>query len=737
MKVIRSLAIFAACIPLLAAMSGCGNSIVRGSCSNGSITMSPCSVGGDNNTQIQFKVSGPSKVKWTVSGGDPHAGPGTIDTNGLYTPPSYLTGDTITAYIQASDAADPAAAVEATVQITPGFLQPLAPENAALPASGTLQISGSLAEVGDGAVHWYLSSTAEGKNTLDSSFGTLSNTNCSVGGNQYTSCTATYTAPGRLPATTTSVYVIAEARQGVARTYMHVLLNAAGINSSAATNQAVQNGAVALGSSGSNNGDFDLFTNSKAQQYIGDCCGGTLGALVQDSNGNKYILSNNHVLAQSDEATIGSLVVQPGLIDGNCTPYGENSSTVRPVASLSGYVPLSSSTTNVDAAVARINAGAVDANGSILQLGSIENNGALTSAPPAAGTGEAVTTANVSSLTVAKSGRTTGLTCSSIEALGASVEVRYYRDCAETKFYLTKTYTNQLLIGGNSFSDAGDSGSLIVDTANAQPIGLFYAGGSDKKGNGFGVANPIGDVLSELGSQSGLDTSFSVVGGNPHPVACLNYDTNVANLSTLQSLPKSESIRGKAAISAAQDLVDHSSGILGVAAGKSADNLGEAAVLVYIDKTKTNVSVPQTINGVRTVVIATDAASVANGTLPSYLTLTRGIHLPAATLEAALKAKEDNVQEILRDPAFFGVGVTQSYDNPNEAALLVLVDQKAIPKSLPATVGGLRVRYAFMDRLHVTRSKEGGLPHPSSCSIRAIQGRNSSLPLLQEQPSVP
>lgn len=722
MKAIHTSVVFTAGIFLLAAITGCGSSITRGSCTNGSITMSPCSVGGDNNTQIQFKATGPSKIKWSVLGGDPHAGPGTIDPSGLYTPPSYLSGDTATAYIQASDAGDPAAAVEATVQITPGFLQPLSPENAALPVNGTLQISSSLAEVGDGAVHWYLSSSADGKNVLDSSYGALSNTNCSVGNSQYTSCLATYTAPQRLPATAASVYVIAEAREGTAKTYMHILLNTAGINSSAAANQAIQNGAVALGSSGSNNGDFDLFTNSQSQQYIGDCCGGTLGALLQDSDGNKYILSNNHVLAQSDEANIGSMIVQPGLIDGNCTPFGETSSSVRPVASLSAYVPLSSSTTNVDAAIARINAGAVDANGSILQLGAVGSNGTLAAAPPASGTGEAITSANVGSLTVAKSGRTTGLTCSNVESIGTSVEVRYYRDCAETKFYLKKTYTNQILIGGNSFSDAGDSGALLVDTSNAQPVGLFFAGGSDKKGNGFGVANPIGDVLRELGSQSGLNTNFSIVGGSPHPVACLNYDAGVVNLSSLQSLAKSESVKGKAAINAAQDLVDHSSGILGVATGKSADNLGEAAVLVYVDKTKAGVSVPQTVHGVRTVVIPTDASSVANGTAPNYLTLTRGIHLPAATLEAALKTKDDHAQEILEDPAFFGVGVTQSYDNLNEAALLVLVDQKATPKSLPAIIDGLRVRYTFMDRLHVTQSKEGGLPHPSKCSISAIRG---------------
>ena len=45
------------------------------------------------------------------------------------------------------------------------------------------------------------------------------------------------------------------------------------------------------------------------------CCGGTLGALVQDSQGVQYILSNNHVLARSNRGLIREAIIQPGLID--------------------------------------------------------------------------------------------------------------------------------------------------------------------------------------------------------------------------------------------------------------------------------------------------------------------------------------------------------------------------------------------------------------------------------------
>jgi hypothetical protein len=74
-----------------------------------------------------------------------------------------------------------------------------------------------------------------------------------------------------------------------------------------------------------------------------------------------------------------------------------------------------------------------------------------------------------------------------------------------------------------------------------------------------------------------------------------------------------------------------------------------------------------------------------------------------------------------RNPAFFGVGVGQSLDNPKEAALIIYVDRKRIPAELPQIVGGLRTRYVVMDRLHVTRSYAAPaqsrlhcMPHPAT-----------------------
>ena len=81
--------------------------------------------------------------------------------------------------------------------------------------------------------------------------------------------------------------------------------------SPSAPNQLQQMAPIQLGTSGSN-------ANTT-------CCGtGTLGSLVQDSSGNAYILSNNHVLADSNTANMGDPIIQTGFEDAaeSCTAAG-------------------------------------------------------------------------------------------------------------------------------------------------------------------------------------------------------------------------------------------------------------------------------------------------------------------------------------------------------------------------------------------------------------------------------
>ncbi len=712
--------------PLLVALAGCGSATVTANSANAAFTVSPgsaaidtscagCNATGAHGLPVhRFRATlangAAAPVTWSVSGGDPVAGPGRISAAGEYTPPGYLTADTAQVLITARLSSDPRIASSARVTVTPGFLQPLTPENVALGASGTVTLTGKLALAGGSAgIQFSLANTATGTGEGQ---GTLGPATCQHSSKAFTSCTVTYTAPASIAATDLA-YVVATAPGAAsasgARTDAQILLNNVGVTSNPAAHQGLLATLMPLGSSGGNNNDFDA--HGKA---IADCCSGTLGALIQDNTGRQYVLSNNHVLARSDHATVGDPIVQPGLIDNNCTPSGEGPGTI-PVAALTAWLPLKSAQTNADAAIAQVASRTIDAGGAILELGARQPDGTLAPAPPGisstAGKGE---NANLQ-MRVAKSGRTTGLTCGAISAVALDVSVDYYRDCAETRPYVTKIFTNQVAISGDRFSDAGDSGALVVDANNAEPVGLFFAGGTDTAGVGHGVANPAQDVLSELASQAGAGTSFSFVGTADHGVSCLSYGDSTVSAAQAAPLTDREIQRRQQALSAARILVNPSSGILGVSAGKSSDRRGEAAVIVYIDE-KGAASVPATIDGVRTVVVPTNAQAVSFGTAPLANPVSSAPSLSAAAINQALTVKHQAARNLMaKNPAFFGVGIGQSLDDPREPALVVYVDRARLPDALPQTIGGLRTRYVIMDRLHVTRSYASAVQSSRHC----------------------
>jgi hypothetical protein len=490
------------------------------------------------------------------------------------------------------------------------------------------------------------------------------------------------------------------------------LLNGAGVSSTPAAHQAQITPLAQLGASGGNSVDYDTQGNQ-----VADCCGGTLGALIEDGSGRQFLLSNNHVLARSDQSSIGDPIVQPGLIDNNCTPLNEGSGAMQ-VGSLTAWLPLSSKATNADAAIAQVAAGTVDPTGSILELGSRQTDGTLAAAPPGVSSTGGKGEAPVLGQMVAKSGRTTGLTCASVSALDLDVNVDYFQDCAETKPYLTKTFTRQMAISGNQFSDAGDSGSLVVDAADAEPVGLFFAGGVDALGVSQGVANPATDVLDELSALAGSGASYSFVGAADHGVSCLNYGDSAVAQAQERSLSDAEITRTQQALTQARLLVNPAAGILGVATGKSSDHPGEGAILIYVDEAMTP-SVPAVVEGVRTAVIPTNAHAVALGSAGQTPLDAGPVSVSAATLSQAIAAKDSNARTMMRqNPSFFGIGVGQSMDNPKEAALVIYVDRKKLPSQLPAVVAGLRTRYVVMDRLHVTRSYAAALPPAPHCMSR-------------------
>jgi hypothetical protein len=728
-------------LPAMAVLAGCGGALSSVSSSgSGSLSISPgmatidANCTGCNTTtsgglveQFSATFSGSAaKVNWTVSGGDANSGSGTINSSGQYTPPTYLTANSVQVTVTAVLASSPSTTASATLTVTPGFLQPLTPENVALGANGTVTITGYIAEAGGTTgINYAIASSSTGSSGGQGSVG---NSSCTRSSSAFTYCTVTYTAPASVMATA-STYIVATIGTSTSKEAARILLNTEGISSNPAAHQKALATPVLLGSSGGNNKDYD----TKGDQIV-DCCSGTLGSLIQNSSGTQYLLSCNHVLARSDQASVGEMIVQPGLIDNNCTPYGDGFGTT-PVGVLTAWLALSSNATNVDAAIAQVDSGAVNTSGEILELGTLQGNGTLAAAPPGISSTGGRGESGSLNLVVAKSGRTTGLTCASISALNLDVEVEYYKNCDETTAYLTKTYTNQIAIEGNEFSDAGDSGSLVVDAGNAEPVGLFFAGGLTNSGVSEGVANPAPTVLAELGTQE--DTTYTFIGTTDHPVSCLNYGaaTATAAQGTPLSGPQLELVQQ--AVGQARMLINPTMGILGVATGKSSDHAGEAAVIFYVDESM-NVTVSQTVSGVRTEVIPTTARAVAAGTAPqSAVRSGATAPLASAVFNQAVAAKEQMAQSLMQqNPAYFGVGVGQSLDNPQEASLVIYVDRRQVPAALPPIVNGLRARYVIMDRFHVTRSYlKGPVRSTGHCMAHTVthQANSIGVPLLRRR----
>jgi hypothetical protein len=605
----------------------------------------------------------------------------------------------------------------ATVTVTPGFLEPLSPENVALGANGTATVTGYIAEAGGSTgINYAVSNTSTGSSGGQGSLGT---TSCARSSTEFTHCSVTYTAPGTITSTVPA-YVVGTVGTSSSKTAALILLNTAGISSNPATHQAQLATPILLGSSGGNNNDYDTQNNQ-----ILDCCGGTLGALIQNSSHTQYLLSCNHVLARSDQASTGEPIIQPGLIDDDCEPTNGNPpGTETPVGVLTAWLPLSSSSTNADAAIAAVNSGAVSSTGAIMELGLPQGNGTLAAAPPGISSTNGNGENGTINMTVAKSGRTTGLTCANISAVSLEVQVSYFKNCEETEPYLTKTYTNQIAIEANQFSDAGDSGSLVVDASNAEPVGLFFAGGVTNTGVSEGVANPVTTVLAELNAQE--NTTYTFVGTTDHPVSCLNYGNATATAAQGTKLSDAQAVLAQQALTQARMLINPSAGILGAATGKSSDHAGEATVILYVDQSM-NVTAPQKVNGVRTEVIPTTAQAVAAGAVPKSAVETNAVStLASGVLTQAIAAKQQVAQNLMKqNPAFFGAGVGQSLDNPKEAALVIYVDRRKVPARLPSSINGLRVRYVIMDRLHVTRAYATGLEAHSRCSLHSAPARPS------------
>lgn len=201
---------------------------------------------------------------------------------------------------------------------------------------------------------------------------------------------------------------------------------------------------------------------------------GTLGIAMRGYGGladKTFVVSNNHVLANENQSTIGDPVIQPGELDGG-DPLTDR------IGSLFDFVPLRMGTVGspnppvnkVDAACAEIN-----------QFGDFSREIFWVGYPKGWRDRNSVEQAvNQGATQVQKTGRTTGYTWGTIAAVDFDGWVGY--DSGNAYF------EDQLLITPGSFSSAGDSGSAILDM-DENVVGLLFAGGATHT-----IANFIEDV---------------------------------------------------------------------------------------------------------------------------------------------------------------------------------------------------------------------------------------------------
>lgn len=223
---------------------------------------------------------------------------------------------------------------------------------------------------------------------------------------------------------------------------------------------------------------------------------GTLGCLVLKS-GNPHILSNNHVLANSNDASVGDAILQPGPADGGRDPADQ-------IARLVEWAPIAFDGVDGDG-----NGGGDDGNGgdggespcpiggiaagvlnaAAAAVGSRTRLRAVREAAPAASNlvdcaiAAPLDPSSVSAdileigriagiadgelgMPIRKSGRTTGLTTGEIQQVDVTAQVDYGSG-------RTATFTDQLMAG--AMSQGGDSGSAILDMDN-RLVGLLFAG---------------------------------------------------------------------------------------------------------------------------------------------------------------------------------------------------------------------------------------------------------------------
>lgn len=187
---------------------------------------------------------------------------------------------------------------------------------------------------------------------------------------------------------------------------------------------------------------------------------GTFGCLVKDKTSQEtFILSNNHVLANSNKAKKGDSILQPGPYDGGSKPKDTIGNLERWVE-----IKFGKEVNLIDAALAKPKDLKL-VKPEILGIGRPSGI-----AKPKLG------------MLIQKSGRTTGYTAGKIKDISATIKVNYDKKVA--------LFRNQILT--TNMSQGGDSGSLVLDMKR-RAVGLLFAGSEHVT-----ILNPVFDVITHL-----------------------------------------------------------------------------------------------------------------------------------------------------------------------------------------------------------------------------------------------
>ncbi len=208
---------------------------------------------------------------------------------------------------------------------------------------------------------------------------------------------------------------------------------------------------------------------------------GSIGCFVRRrSDGKIGILSNNHVLADTNRALIGDAILQPGRHDGG--RLGDQVATLSDVVAIAFEV---NGINFVDAAVATLLDGVTCLSSRVVHATS---GWTLGLTDPLI----------VTSQPVMKMGRTTQSTFGSVAAIGVDNLNVTFRVGSNS---MMARFDQQISIAGETgpFSKPGDSGALVCST-EGRPVALLMAGSKTGGTNGLGLtfASPIDTVLDAL-----------------------------------------------------------------------------------------------------------------------------------------------------------------------------------------------------------------------------------------------